>query len=985
MKKRLFGALLMVALLCSFFTMFAVDAHAAPEMKASRDCIRMIQDSEGFRAIPYWDYSQWTVGYGTECPAEHLDRYKKEGIPVEEAEALFLQHLVRFENAVNKFMNKHSLQLSQQQFDALVSFTYNLGSGSLNKTSYTIVDAVLNATTENELIYAFSIYCMAGGEFQPGLMRRRLAEANMYLNGQYSEYAPESYMYVFYDANGGVRDASAQGYDANLTAVPLSRPTRDGYVFVGWYTKAEGGTKVTNLDETTAGMTLYAHWEEGVTTPQIPLEPADWMQVRVKRSSVYVRSGPGMHYGIRDTLSVGTVITITGTTSTNGLLWGMFEGGWICLGHTNYFELVPPGEGNPDDILPVGLPAYATVVATNGISVYNGPHSTYPQVKKLAEGAVVFVEEYCCLAGEEWLRIDGGWIRLNSKIIFHDENKLAHNFIATVNQKKVYVRSGAGEEYAKEATLEKGDKVTVYAIVYVGNTPWGRVASGWVDLTATNFDEAKLSQYRDHTFGEWHTVVAATCQNVGQERRDCKYCDLSQTHQTELGDHLFDAWQLTLEPTCTEAGQESRSCTLCQHMETRAVDALGHSFTPWYETKAPTAEDFGEEQRDCTVCGHSETRQTMPTEHTFDAWQIDRAPTCTEPGTEIRRCVNCGYAEEREVEATGHQMGQWYESIAPTLDEYGQERRDCENCDHYETRLLDKLPVPTVVRTYAIITTDVLRIRSGPGTGYRQVGTYRRGSRVEIFEIETIGSDDWGKTDKGWICLTGYTELEYVEEGPHTTHTYGDWYVAEAATCTVDGQRRRECTVCGHAETEVIPATGHSYGEWYESIKATTSSFGQERRDCAHCDAFETRETPMLTVETVTKVYATITADSLTIRSGAGSSYARLGKLKAGVRVEILEQVTKNGVLWGRTFTGWIWLSGYATLETVEEEVSDQEPVVMTVTADSLTVRAKAGTGNTAVGYLYTGAQVRVYETKTVNGALWARIDTGWVMYKYLK
>jgi hypothetical protein len=107
--------------------------------------------------------------------------------------------------------------------------------------------------------------------------------------------------------------------------------------------------------------------------------------------------------------------------------------------------------------------------------------------------------------------------------------------------------------------------------------------------------------------------------------------------------------------------------------------------------------------------------------------------------------------------------------------------------------------------------------------------------------------------------------------------------------------------------------------------------------------------------------------------------------LYTGVRVEILEQVTKNGVLWGRTFTGWIWLSGYATLETVEEEIPSQAPVVMTVTADSLTIRTKAGTGNAACGYLYTGAKVQVYETVTVKGTLWARIDTGWIMYKYLK
>ena len=984
MMKRLSGAVLMVAVLFSLFSFFAVDVHAASQMKASQGCIEMIQGSEGFRATPYWDYSQWTVGYGTECPAEHLERYKKEGIPVEEAEALFLTLLARYETAVNKFMDKHELNLTQQQFDALVSFTYNLGSSSLNKTSYTIVQAVLNGATENELIYAFSIYCMAGGEFQPGLMRRRLSEANMFLNGQYSEYAPESYMYVFYDANGGVRDASAQGYDANLPAVPLSRPTKEGYIFTGWYTQAQGGTKVTSLDETTAGMTLYAHWELGVSEPEIRLEPSDWMQVKVSASSVAVRTGPGMTYGICGTLKAGQTVTITGSTRANGLLWGLFDGGWICLSHTNYFELVPPVDTVPDGNVPVTLPAYATVVSSNGTTVYKGPHSTYPQSHKLAEGTVIYVEEYDCLAGEEWLRVDGGWIQRNSRILFHDENKLAHNFSATVTEKKVYVRSGAGQDFSKEATLEEGDQVTVYAIVYVDGTPWGRVSSGWMDLTATNFDEAKLSQYREHSFGDWYTINAATCTTPGQERRNCAYCELSETRETDLGDHIYEAWQVVLEPNCTDAGQEQRSCSLCQHIQIRDIDALGHSFTPWYETKAPTAEEFGQEQRDCQVCGHSDNRQILPTEHSFGAWEVTKAPSCTEPGLESRVCVNCGHVEEREVEPTGHHMGQWYESIAPTQDEYGQERRDCENCDHFETRQLDKVPFPIVTRTYAIITADVLRVRSGPGTNYRQVGKYYKGDVVEIFEIVTVGADEWGRLQEGWICLTGYADLEYVEE-VHTQHQFGDWQTIQEATCTEEGQRSRTCTICGYGETEAVPVIGHRFGDWYESIAPTTTSYGQERRDCQHCNAYETREIPMLTEELVTKVYATITADSLTVRTGPGSGYARVGKLYEGVRVEILEEVVKNGVRWGRTFTGWIWLSGYATLETVTEPIQHTQPIVKTVTADSLTIRAKAGTGYAANGTLYHGARVQVYEIVNIKGTSWARIDTGWIMAKYLK
>ncbi len=1061
MKKRIFVTAMTVILMLSFFSLFAFDANAASDMKASQACIEMIQGSEGFRAIPYWDYSQWTVGFGSECPAEHLDRYKKEGIPVEEAEALFAQHLARFERAVNKFIDTHGLTLSQQQFDALVSFTYNLGSSALSKTSYTIVDAVLNGATENELIYAFSIYCMAGGEFQPGLMRRRMAEANMYLNGEYSEYAPESYCYVHYNANGGVRDASAQGYDSNLAAVPLSRPTKEGYTFVGWYTKAEGGVKVTNLDETHHGMTLYAHWEKGETQVEEPTVPTQGIKVTVTGSVVHVRSGPGMNYGITDDVYAGETLTITGTTQANGMLWGKFSGGWICLDHTNYFDIVSNGNQKPDDQETLQLPAYATVIGSDGASVHSGPHSTYPQQKTLSKGKVILIEEYKHFAGQDWVRYEGGWVRLNSALLIHDENTLAHTFSATTTDTLV-VRSKPGTGNSKVTTLDKDTTATVYAVAYVDGALWGRVEKGWVNLTYTNFNAEKLNQYQNHIFGDWYSTEASTCVSHGTDRRDCLYCDHYETREAELGDHRFDNWVVLLSPGCTAEGQEQRSCTLCDHSETRAISAtghtmtawtvikeatctdggqeqrscetcghketrdiaaLGHSFSAWYETKAPTTEESGQEQRDCQICGHSETREIAPTDHSFGDWYATQEPTCTQQGVERRDCKDCDHYEEREVEALGHSLGQWtvttaptctepgeerrtcqrcdhyegrpldslghsfgdwYESVAPTVEEYGQERRDCANCSHYETRQTDKLPVPTVTRIYATITCNALRIRSGPGTGYKQVGRYFEGEIVEILETQMVDDKEWGRTEDGWICLTGYTTLEIVQEG-HASHTYGDWYVAQAATCTENGQRRRDCTACDHYEAEEIAATGHSFGQWYESIAPTTTSYGQERRDCANCDHHETRETPMLEVELVTKVYATITCDYLTIRTGAGSSYKRIGKIYNGARVEILEQVTKNGVVWGRTTTGWIWLTGYATLETVTEEVPATAPVLMTVNADSLTVRVAPGTSNKACGYLYTGAQVLVFETKTVNGALWARTDFGWVMAKYLQ
>lgn len=1063
MKKRIFVAAVVAVLMFSFFSMFAMDASAASQMLASDKCVEIIQAIEGFQAIPYWDYAQWTVGFGTECPEEDLERYRAEGIPVDEAQELFALHMLRHEKAVNKFIDKYGLTLNQAQFDALISYTYNLGPNTLSKDSYTIVQAITSGATENELIYAFSIYCMAGGEFQPGLMRRRLVEANMWLHGVYDDYPPESYCYIHYDANGGVRDASAQGYDSNLAAVPLSRPTREGYAFVGWYTEPEGGVKINSLDETHHGMTLYAHWQEGVAEADKPVAPAEGINVTVTGSVVHLRSGPGQSYGITGDVQAGRILTITGTTEADGLLWGKCSEGWICLSHTDYFDIVTPDQDEDTQKEPIQLPAYATIMKADGVTVYNGPHTTYPKLGTLKEGEVVLLEEYTYFAGNEWVRYEGGWIRLtDSTVLIHDDYKLVHNFTITTTAVLV-IREEPGVDGERITTLGKNVEARVYAVACVDGVYWGRVAKGWVNLTYSDFDESKLNQYQNHIFGDWYGVVASTCMDHGTERRDCQHCQYSETREAALGDHSYDSWTVLQAPTCTEkgveqrlcklcghsetrdisatghsmsdwtelqpatcteAGQEQRSCTVCSYTETREIAAPGHSYGPWYEIKAPTAEQAGEEQRDCQICGHSETRVQSPTEHTYGQWYVTREATCTEAGLERRECQVCGHSEEREVEALGHSLdqwytatdptctdageerrncqrcdhyesrpldalghsfGQWYESIAPTYEQNGEERRDCSNCDHYETRQTDKLPAPTVIRTFATITCDALRIRSGPGTSYKWVGRYFRGTEVEIFEIQSDGANDWGRTEDGWICLTGYTTLRYVEDGSHTTHTYGEWYVANAATCTENGERRRDCTVCNHSETEVIPATGHSFGQWYESIAPTTTSYGQERRDCQNCNHHETRETPMLTVELVTKVYATVTCDYLSVRTGPGSSYKRVGKIYTGVRVEILEQVTKNGITWGRTFTGWIWLTGYTTLETVTEEAAATEPVTMTVNADSLTVRTAPGTGNSACGYLYTGAQVQVYEYATVKGALWARIETGWVMAKYLE
>ena len=112
-------------------------AYAESAMTTSTACVEFIKSVEGFSAQPYYDYNQYTVGYGTKCPTEKYFEYKANGIPKKEAEALLMEHLSGIEETLQKnLINKYDLSLTQYQFDALVSFSFNIGSAlTLNKVS----------------------------------------------------------------------------------------------------------------------------------------------------------------------------------------------------------------------------------------------------------------------------------------------------------------------------------------------------------------------------------------------------------------------------------------------------------------------------------------------------------------------------------------------------------------------------------------------------------------------------------------------------------------------------------------------------------------------------------------------------------------------------------------------------------------------------------------------------------------------------------
>ena len=164
---------------------------------------------------------------------------------------------------------------------------------------------------------------------------------------------------------------------------------------------------------------------------------------------------------------------------------------------------------------------------------------------------------------------------------------------------------------------------------------------------------------------------------------------------------------------------------------------------------------------------------------------VDETPaTCTTPGSKTYKCTyesnnNAAYPEHTEqwtetIDALGHDFTVKQSEMPATCETAGTIVWKCSRCDETKTETI-------------------------PATGHH-----------------------W--TDNGdnstHICVKGdATEA----------HSYGEWTTVTEATCTTAGKKQHTCTVCGHVETQEIPATGH---HWVDK--------GNGTHTCPDCGATET-------------------------------------------------------------------------------------------------------------------------------------------------
>lgn len=433
MRKRLICIVLAAALLLGIAPGLSMPAKAASNLKTTDALINVLIAFEGFTGVCIVDNTQRSVGYGTRCdvcdpnmpgyldPNRECAAYNSTtNITHEHAMELKRRYLDYFEKKVNSFADRYGLTLTQQQFDALISFTYNCGEGWMLE-SYdpegNFRSAIASGDMGDYLVYAFGLWSKSSNTVSLGHIRRRLIEAQIYLYGIYDSSSwPENLRYVYLDANGGTTRYYYQTFKATeicpfraeFTSVPKDAAGND-LTFAGWFTEPEGGVQIQNLSGAiTNGMVLYAHWKnaagETVTVATDNSTPVDVNVIVPQWWPNTLYEGPGTFYSETRKTAYCEQLHITKTIiGKDGNSWGYCSDGWIPLSHTNYNDVINS----------VVEGTWYQFTATD-VQVRTGPGGTYPVtgVKKNPGDQILVVEtQENAEANQTWAKMsDGNWI-----------------------------------------------------------------------------------------------------------------------------------------------------------------------------------------------------------------------------------------------------------------------------------------------------------------------------------------------------------------------------------------------------------------------------------------------------------------------------------------------------------------------------------------------------------------------------------------------
>lgn len=222
---------------------------------------------------------------------------------------------------------------------------------------------------------------------------------------------------------------------------------------------------------------------------------------------------------------------------------------------------------------------------------------------------------------------------------------------------------------------------------------------------------------------------------------------------------------------------------------------------------------------ECKVegCGKTEKRNyTNPHESHDYVWTETAPATCSTEGEETGICSRCGDKSTNSITTLDHEYGEYKANGDATCGKDGTKTAKCKVCGESSTKT--DVGTATGEHVYGAYKTngDGTCIKEGTATatcatcGAKDTKTGVKGDHD--YEMTLVKDMCDSREERGVCKLCG--ELSVLATQTTCVHSPDvKWTETKNATCSEEGYRRGNCSVCGHACFELIKKTQHSYGD----------------------------------------------------------------------------------------------------------------------------------------------------------------------------
>ena len=324
---------------------------------------------------------------------------------------------------------------------------------------------------------------------------------------------------------------------------------------------------------------------------------------------------------------------------------------------------------------------------------------------------------------------------------------------------------------------------------------------GYISYECPVCHTGNVEEYLDPTTHSYEqtSVTQPTCTTQGYTTYTCTSCGktVKDDYTSSFG-HDYGGIENIVDPTCTSQGYTVQTCLICGYVgNTNTVPSLGHN----YETVVtePTCEEQGYTTYICTVCEYTTVDDYIEsTEHVSDSWVVTKEPTCTRAGTKTGVCSICNEEVSVSVLSLGHDYSDLKFEYEPTCTTDGRKSKECSRCG-------SKTSIEII-----------------PATGH---------SFGDWEQVDDAECGEYGRFERACSNCNQVNVMSAPVE-----HDYSLENILIEATCTTDGSKAVECSLCGDTTTETIPATGHNHET--EIIAPTCTEQGYTIYTCGCGDTY---------------------------------------------------------------------------------------------------------------------------------------------------